>query len=127
MVNALAVAEPIVVTLTATLNGVSKSVELLVNPIRVVASVSLAPSTVKGVESSVGTVTLNGITAEAVVVVLSSSNITVAKVFTSVKVPAGASSVTFPVSTLGQTISKTSVITAKTGSVQASATITVTK
>jgi hypothetical protein len=82
---------------------------------------------VKGGESSVGTVTLNGITAEPVVVVLSSSNTTVAKVFTSVKVPAGASSVTFHVSTLGQTISKTSVITAKTGSVQASATITVTK
>ena len=114
-------------TITATRNGVSKTATITVNPVRVVSTLTLNPTSVRGGTNSTGTVTLSGIATEAVVVTLTSGTTAVARVPTSVTVPAGSTTATFTITTLTQTATRTSVITARTGTTSRTATLSVTR
>ena len=114
-------------TITGTYLGVAKTVSITVNPIRLVSTLTLNPTSVKGGTNSTGTVTLTGPATEAVVVTLTSGTTTVARVPASVTVPAGATTATFTITTLAQTATRTSVITARTGTTSRTATLTVTR
>ena len=114
-------------TITATRNGVSKTATITVNPVRVVSTLTLNPTSVRGGTNSTGTVTLTGIATEAVVVTLTSGTTAVARVPTSVTVPAGSTTATFTITTLTQTATRTSVITARTGTTSRTATLSVTR
>ena len=114
-------------TVTGTYLGVAKAASITVNPARVVSTLTLNPTTVKGGTNSTGTVTLSGIATEAVVITLTSGTTTVARVPTSVTVPAGSTTATFTITTLAQTATRTSVITARTGTISRTATLTVTR
>src|SRR5262249_51708292 len=94
-----------------------QTIQLL--PPGALSSLSLAPSTVTGGDTSVGTVTLAGAApAGGVLVALSSTNTSAATVPASVTVPAGATSATFTVSTSPVTGGGTfSPITASAGGV----------
>lgn len=86
-------------TVTAQYSGVSKSATLTVRPIGV-ASVSISPNPVVGPSSATGTVTLECPAAPGnIVVTLASDNPAVANVVPSIRVPAGATSASFHVST----------------------------
>jgi sugar lactone lactonase YvrE len=114
-------------TVTGTYLGVAKAASITVNPVRLVSTLTLNPTSVKGGTNSTGTVTLTGPATEAVVVTLTSGTTTVATVPTSVTVPAGVTTVTFPISTKTQTSSRTSIITSRTGTTSRTATLTVTR
>ena len=114
-------------TITATRNGVSKTATITVNPVRVISTLTLNPTTVKGGTNSTGTVTLTGIATEAVVVTLTSGSTAVARVPASVTVPAGSTMATFTITTLTQTSTRTSIITARTGTTSKTATLSVTR
>src|SRR5207245_4499662 len=88
----------------------TQALSITVDPI--VSSLTLSPtSVVGGVQSSTGTVTLNGpAPAGGAQVLLSSSNTGVATVPSSVTVPAGATSATFTVSTSPVTASSSVAI-----------------
>ncbi|HME62297.1 MAG TPA: hypothetical protein VKH62_13725 [Candidatus Binatia bacterium] len=111
--------------LTATHLGVSKSVTLTVTAATpaVLSSLILNPTTVVGGSSSVGTVTLNKVTASAVVVSLTSSKPAKASVPASVTVPAGASSASFNITTAPTNKKISASITASYGGVKKSATL----
>jgi hypothetical protein len=111
--------------LTATYLGISKSVTLTVTAATpaVLSSLSLNPTTVVGGSSSVGTVTLNKVTASAVVVSLKSSKPAKASVPASVTVPAGASSASFNITTTPTNKKISASITASNGGVKKSATL----
>ena len=86
-------------TVIASSGGVSKSAVLTVRPIGV-ASVSISPNPVVGPGSATGTVTLECPAAPGnITVTLTSSNPAVANVVPSIRVPAGATSASFHVST----------------------------
>lgn len=86
-------------TVTASYGGVSKSTPLTVRPIGV-ASVTLSPNPVVGPNRVTGTVTLECPAAPGnIVVTLTSGNPAVANVVPSIRVPAGATSAPFHVST----------------------------
>jgi len=105
--------------------GANAIATLTVNPV-LVSSVSLSPTTVVGGNNSTATVRLNGVAPSGgVVVSLNSSNTIAATVPASITVPAGSSSNTFIVTSLGVASSTTSVITA-TFRASATATLTVT-
>ncbi|HET6928824.1 MAG TPA: hypothetical protein VFI45_00760, partial [Candidatus Acidoferrum sp.] len=117
-------------TITAAYAGVSKSASLTVQPSAppsvTVASLSLNPTSVVGGNSSTGTVTLSGpAPAGGMQVALSSSNTTVARTPASVTVAAGATSVTFAVSTSVVSASTTVTIFAAHNGASKSATLTV--
>ncbi len=114
-------------TVTGTYLGVAKAVSITVNPVRLVSTLTLNPTSVKGGTNSTGTVTLTGPATEAVVVTLTSGTTTVARVPASVTVPAGATTATFTITTLTQTATRTSVITARTGTTSRTATLSVTR
>ena len=114
-------------TVTGTYLGVAKSASITVNPVRLVSTLTLNPTSVKGGTNSTGTVTLTGPATEAVVVTLTSGTTTVARVPTSVTVPAGATTATFTITTLTQTATRTSIITARTGTTSRTATLSVTR
>jgi hypothetical protein len=83
---------------------------------------------VKGGLTSTATVTLTGpAPVGGLAVTTTSSQVTVAGVPASVTVPEGATSAVFTITTLPQTLSKTSTISAKVGTTSKSATLTVTK
>ena len=86
-------------TVTATYGGVSKGAAVTVRPIGV-ASVSISPNPVVGPSSATGTVTLECPAAPGnIVVTLTSGNPAVANVVPSIRVPAGATTAPFHVST----------------------------
>jgi sugar lactone lactonase YvrE len=114
-------------TVTGTYLGIAKSVSITVNPVRLVSSLTLNPTSVRGGVNSTGTVTLTGPATEAVVVTLTSGTTTVARVPATVTVPAGATTATFAITTLTQTATRTSVITARTGTTSRTATLSVTR
>jgi hypothetical protein len=92
--------DPLLVFIYANLPGMGTQGKQLRIVRPVVSTVSISPSTVVGGTSSTGTVTLNGpAAAGGLVVKLSSQKPTLASVPLTVVVPAGATSVTFPITT----------------------------
>jgi hypothetical protein len=116
------------VTVRATYGGSTQSAVLTVNPAPAPAvtltGVALNPASVTGGSASQGTVTLSGPAQSPTVVNLSSSS-AVAGVATSVTVPAGASSAVFGVATTSVASTTTVTITAVSGGVTRTATLTV--
>lgn len=116
------------VTVGATYGGSTQTAVLTVNPAPAPAvtltGVTLNPTSVTGGAASQGTVTLSGAAQSPTVVSLSSSS-AVAGVPASVTVPAGASSASFGVNTTSVTSSTSVIITAVSGGVTRSATLTV--
>lgn len=90
------------VTISATLGGATRNATLTVlQPPVTLASVTANPPTVGGSNPSTGTVTLSGAAASGgAVVALSSNQPSVASVPATVTVPAGATSATFPITTV---------------------------
>jgi hypothetical protein len=106
---------------------VATSVPATTTPSVTLASVAVSPSSVTGGTAATGTVTLSGAApAGGVVVTLTSSATTVATVPPSIMVPEGATSATFPVTTLATTAATPVTLTATLGSATSSATLTVT-
>jgi hypothetical protein len=109
--------------------GIDKSTNLTVNPPAPAAllSLSLNPTTVVGGSSSVGTVTLNKITPDAIVVTLTSNKPKKAAVPASVTVPAGANSATFDITTTPTNKKVNAGISASYSGITKSATLTMTR
>jgi hypothetical protein len=116
------------VTVRATYGGSTQTAVLTVNPAPAPAvtltAVTLNPTSVTGGAASQGTVTLSGPAQSPTVVNLSSSS-AVAGVPASVTVPAGASSATFGVTTTSVASATSVTITAVSGGVTRTATLTV--
>jgi len=118
-----AVTTATVVTITATYNGVAKAATLTVNPPGALAGVTLNPATMVFGSTSTGTVTLTSAApAGGANVALASSDWVSFVLPASVTVPAGATSVQFPVTNaIGQS---TTIITASYNGVNKTATLT---
>jgi peptidoglycan/xylan/chitin deacetylase (PgdA/CDA1 family) len=112
------------VTVTATFNTTSKTAKLTVSA-PALSSLSLNPTTVKGGNSSQGTITLTGPAPANGIKVSLSSNNSAATVPASVTVPAASSTATFVVSTKTVTASTSVRITATYSATSKSATLTV--
>lgn len=116
------------VTITASYGGTTRTAALTVNPVPLplLASMTLSPtSVVGGVQSSTGMVRLSGAApAGGARIALSSSNFA-ASVPSSVTIPAGATSTTFPVNTSIVLISTSSTITASYNNSARSASLSV--
>jgi hypothetical protein len=125
-VNTSTVSSTTVGNITASHSGASKSTTITVSPPApaVLSSLTLNPTTVVGGSNSVGIVTLNKVTADPVVVKLTSNKPTKASVPANVTVPAGASSATFSVTTTSTNKKITASITASYSGVSKSATLT---
>jgi hypothetical protein len=128
--RAVPVATP--VTISASLDGITRSAILVVDPVpvvippAVVSSVGVAPSNVSGGTPATGTVTLSGAApTEGAAVVLWSSNAAIATLPSSVTIAPGATSVDFSVST-GACSSGSVTISGSYGGVLKSAILTVT-
>jgi len=115
--------------ITASSLGVSKTTTLTVNPVAVTFStLTLSPTSVRGGRAnSTATITLGAVTPTAVVVNLASSNLGAATVPAMVTIPAGASRVTFTVTSVTGTTNRTTVISGTALGVTRSATLTVQK
>jgi len=118
------------VTISATFGGVTKSATLTVTPPAagpVLSSLRLNPTSVKGGDSSTGTVTLSApAPSGGTTVTLSTSNTSVATVPSSVTVAAGATSANFRVRTQQVRSNASVTISATQGGVTKTATLTVT-
>ena len=127
-ITTTAVTTTTVGNITATYSGASKSAILTVNPPApgAISSLTLSPSTIVGGSTATGTVTLTkAAPAGGIVVNLTSSNSTRAKVPATVLIPAGALSQVFNITTTA-TKQKTNVrITASYAGVNNSATLTI--
>lgn len=123
-----AVGAPTQVTVRATYGGSAQTAVLTVNPAPAppvtLTGVTLNPTSVTGGAASQGTVTLSGPAQSPTVVSLSSSS-AVAGVPASVTVPAGASSAVFGVATTSVNSATSVNITAVSGGVTRTATLTV--
>jgi peptidoglycan/xylan/chitin deacetylase (PgdA/CDA1 family) len=114
------------VTISAVFGGATSSRTLTVNR-TALSSISRNPATVVGGNPSTGTVTLTGpAPAAGVVVSLSSSNTSVARVPASVTVPGGSNSANFTITTSAVTSTRNPTIRATYRSVTRSTTLTVT-
>ena len=103
-------------TLTATLGKSTESTTMVLIPLALTQLSLSTPSVVSGSNNTVtGTVTLNGPAPTGGAVVSLKSSLANAKVASSVKVPAGATSATFPVTTTLVTSSKNATITGTYG------------
>jgi hypothetical protein len=114
--------------ITASYAGVSKSATLTVNPAppAALSSITLNPSTVVGGATSLGTVTLTApAPSGGLVVNLTSSKPAKATVPATVKVPAGATSATFNVTTVPTNKKTNAAISATYGRVKKSASLTI--
>lgn len=119
---------PKTATITATYASITASAVLTVNRASTVASISLNPTSVKGGLTSTATVTLTSpAPVGGLVITTTSSQLTVAGVPANVTVLEGATAAVFTITTLPQTLSKTSTISAKVGTTSKTATLTVTK
>jgi WD40 repeat protein len=113
------------VTFTGVFNASSQKTVLTVTP-PTVNTLTLSPASVKGGVNSTGTVTISDpAPAAGVAVTLSSANSTVAGVPTSVTIPSGSTTATFPVTTTPVTTDTPVVLTAAIGTGNATGTITV--
>jgi hypothetical protein len=129
-VNTSTVTATTTVTISGTYNSTTKSTTLTLAPVPlppplVLSSVTVNPITVVGGNSSVGTVTLSGVVPAGGATVTLSSNNTSAQVPASVLVSAGATTVTFAVTTGVVSNSTLVTITGQYGGSQV-ATLTVT-
>jgi hypothetical protein len=118
----VAVTTPVVVS--ATLNGVTQTGTLTINP-PTILSLTMNPSTMAGGNSSTGTATLNGAAPPTGVVVTLLDGSSFATTPASVTVPAGATSATFTVTTTGVLTTTTVTITGSFNGIQ-TATLTLT-
>lgn len=124
-VNSLPVATTTSVTLTATRNGVSKSVNLSVIA-SAIASVAVSPTAATGGEVVTGTVSLTGpAPTGGRTISLSSNALSRATVPSSVVVPAGATSAGFTITTFPQTADGNATIIAGLNGANRTATLTV--
>lgn len=120
-----AVGKQTVVAVAGSLNGVSKSAGLTINPPSVV-SVSLSPASVAGGKASTGTVTISvAAPAGGLVINLTSSNAAAATP-SSLTIAAGKTSGAFSISTSKVSSKTTATISASSGSSAKSATLTIT-
>ena len=121
------VSAPASADVTASYGGVIRSVTLTVIPPLTVTSVTLNPATVTGGGSSQGTVTLSGVApAGGVVVALSSSSAAaVPGSGSTLIVPAGQATLTFPITTSKVTTAQTVTISVSLGGVSQTATLIV--
>ena len=128
-VNTKTVSSTTVGNITATYSGVNKSTTLTVTASTPAAlsSLGLKPTSVIGGSSSVGTVTLNKVTPNDVVVTLISNRPTKARVPANVTVPAGASSAIFNITTTTTNKRIAASISASFSGVVKSATLTMTR
>jgi hypothetical protein len=130
-VSTSAVTASTAVTISAAYGGVTRTASITVAPAPppavTLSSLTLSPtSVIGGTQSSTGTVTLSGpAPSGGALVTLSSSNTAAARVPSSVTVAAGATSVTFTVSTSAETASTAVTISAAYGGVTRSGSITV--
>ncbi len=125
-----AVTTPTTVTITATLNGESKSATITVNPPpTALKSVVLSPASVQGgsAATTANRVYWTGNAPASEVVTLKSSNTAVAAVPSSVTISSGSSSHAFTITTKAVTSTQTVTITATSGGVSQTATLTVTR
>ena len=114
------------VTITATVNGVSNSASLLVSPSGNPTFRLIPTSVIGGIANSKGKITIPGpAPAGGIVVVLSSSDPATASVPSSVTIPTGATSVTFPVTTYAVTTSTLVAITASSNGTSGTEILTV--
>jgi soluble P-type ATPase len=129
-VAAATVAAPTQVTITATYGSSTQSAVLTVTPpannAPSIVGLTLNPSSVAGGSSSTGTITLSAAASSPTTVTLSSSSAPIVTVPASVTVPAGATSVNFPVNTTSVSSSFTATIGAALNGLSRSATLTVT-
>jgi hypothetical protein len=115
------------VTVTAEWNGVAASVPLSVVPAYTLSAFVINPGSQYGIFSAVGTLTLSAPADAAATVQLTSANPSLASVPASVRVPAGATSVDFPI-VLSPVATDTPVtITASRSGVSLTSSITVLK
>ncbi len=113
-------------TITAFYNGATMTATLTVAPTAAVSAASVAPNTVEGGVSTTGTVTLNTAAPAGGLVVSLWTNGSPAFVPTSVTVPEGATSATFPVTTTSTSTSVQSTITAFYNGLSATANLSIT-
>ena len=113
------------VTISAVYGGVMRSSTLTVNR-PALLSVSSSPSTIAGGNTSTGTVTLSGpVPSGGIVVALSSSNTSVARVPANITVPAGNTSANFTITTSAVSSSRSVTISANFGGVKRSTALSV--
>ena len=124
--NGVTVATPVV--LSATRAGITRSATVMIEPPPVtIASLVIDPTSLVGTNSAVGTITMtNAAPAEGVEVQLATDTPAIATVPPSVRVPAGASQVSFVVATSLVTATSPVAITAAHAATQKSVTISVT-
>jgi hypothetical protein len=128
-VNTTAVAASTAVTISASYGGVSKSATLTVTPsaLPTLSSLTLNPTSVNGGNPSTGKVTLSGpAPSGGAAVSLSTSNTSAATVPPSVTVAAGATSAAFQVTTVPSPNSILVTISASSGGVTQTASLSVT-
>ena len=114
-----------ITVINTTADGPSAATSFPINPLMVM-SLSLSPSSVVGGGSVTGTLLLNGPASPGgTLVSLFSSNRTVASVPINIRIPAGASSATFPISTQGVASTSSVVISAVYASITRRATLAV--
>ena len=119
-----AVATVKTITLTATLNNISVTTTLTVNP-PVLTNLTLNPTSVVGGTSSTGTVSLSGPAPSTGMVVKLSSNVGSATVPASVTIPSGKVSATFVVKTLAVGSNAQATIAASLNGSSLTATLTI--
>jgi WD40 repeat protein len=112
------------VTLTAGTGSSAKATSLIVNP-SALSAVSFTSPTITGGDTTTGTVTLGGVAGPSGVIVTLASNSKSATVPKTVTIKAGQKSATFLISTLPVTKQTFAVVTANSGQVYVSATLTV--
>jgi hypothetical protein len=126
-INTFPVASVTSATISASYLSVTKSTLISVNPPSL-STLTLSPSTVSGGASSTGIVTLNGpAAANGQLVTLASSNPSIASVPPNVTVAAGASSASFAIVTTPVKANTSVTITANSGGVTKSATLSIRK
>ena len=123
-IKTLNVTTPTVATITATLNGTSKTAQLTINPLPL-ASISFSPSVLTGGNTSTGLVTLSEPAGSSGIVVTLSSNASSVTVPQSVTVAAGQTQATFSAQTLAVSTQSVATITAALGGLSSTATVTV--
>jgi hypothetical protein len=126
VVSTNAVSSATVVTISATLAGVSRSAALTVTPITALVSISLSPTDVRGGTPSTATIVLSGAAPPGgLTIKLSSNHPSIAAVPSSITVAAGATSAQVTVSTSRPKSLTEVTISANLANVTRSATLTV--
>jgi WD40 repeat protein len=124
-VGSLPVVSTTPIILYATLDGVTRSVNLSVAP-TMLATLTLSPTSVKGGQTAAGTVQLSGPAPEGGITVQLSSDSVAATVPATVHLPAGYSSATFALPTSAVKANTTANISAKLNSTVMTAKLTIT-